>query len=71
MIEMYSARDCRDRDLRRSRRASGGQLSLQNFFFDLRFERVAQLEALVREHLDAVVLVRIVRGGDDDARVAL
>ena len=36
---------------------------------DARLERVAELKALGREHLDAVVLVRIVRGGDDHARI--
>ena len=41
----------------------------ENFFFDLLFDRVGQLVALFVEDLDAVVLVRVVRGGDHDARI--
>ena len=36
---------------------------------DLALDRLGELLAAAREHLDAVVLERIVRGGDHDARV--
>ncbi|MNI55584.1 hypothetical protein D3C73_1105440 [compost metagenome] len=36
--------------------------------FDRGFDVVRQLHALRREELDAVVLIRVVRGADDDAR---
>ena len=38
---------------------------------DLVLDGVGQLEALAVEDLDAVVLRRIVRGGDDDATIAM
>ena len=38
---------------------------------DLVLDGVGQLEALAVEDLDAVVLRRVVRGGDDDAAVAM
>ena len=49
----------------------GKRLRLQDERLDLLLQRVAELEALGGEHLDAVVLERIVRCRDHDARVGV
>ena len=70
VVEIILRREAAGHDLADLAVRLDGQLTLaQDQLLDARLERVAELEALGREHLDAVVLVRIVRGGDDHARV--
>ena len=49
-------------------RRHGGELGI-DLALDRRLDRIVELLAVGREELDAVVLVRIVRGADDDAGV--
>ena len=70
------ARVRRGTDPRGPRPASGGALAVRHrprpvghLPLDLPLDPLGELLARAREHLDAVVLERVVRGGDDDARV--
>ena len=70
MIEIFflqrrAARHLPEVTVRLDRQLAG----LQDQLFDLRLQRIAQLEAFARKQLDAVVLIRIVRRGDNRARV--
>ena len=72
MIEIIFRRKAAGHDLSDPAVRPDGQLALlQNQCLDPRFQRVVQLEALGREHFDAVVLIRIVRGRNNDARVRM
>ena len=53
----------------RSRVAADGEAGIGDQGFDGALVRLVELLAAAREHLDAVVLERIVRRRDDDARV--
>jgi hypothetical protein len=55
----------------RQRKRDFFDVMLENSGFDFLFDRIRKLHPFVREEFDAVVLIRIVRSGDDDADVKI